>query len=146
MGTHFFLVTSSTYDTYFWCKMATPAPVITPASQHMGQKIILPFGSDLSPLLKFHWPNYLPWSLQTWGWWVYRRTGECNPTTEHSWWVTRATILHSCSCNSFFFGSPHKDLIQFWPVDMDMDEVIREEIAQAEQIWKKQERKEDMKI
>ena len=54
MGTHFFLVTFSTYATYLWSNMAAPAPVITSAFQLMGQKIILPFGSDISPLLKFH--------------------------------------------------------------------------------------------
>ena len=105
MGTHFFLVTSSTCATYLWSNMASPAPVITSAFQVVGQKIILPFGSNISPLLKFHWQKYLPWSWQTW--WAHRRRGECDHTSEHSWWVTRATILHSCLCNSFFFGSPH---------------------------------------
>ena len=47
--------------------MAAPAPVITSAFQLVGQKIILPFGSDISPLLKFHGLKYLPCSWQTWG-------------------------------------------------------------------------------
>ena len=67
MGTHFFLVTSSTCATYLWSEMATPAPVIIFAPQLVGQKIIFPFGSDLSILLKVHWRKYLPWSWQTWG-------------------------------------------------------------------------------
>ena len=50
------------------------------------------------------------------------------------------------SLYSFFFGSPHRALCQFWPADMDMDEVIREDMAQAVQIWRKQEWKEDMKV
>ena len=83
MGTHFFLVTPSTYATYLWSNMAVPAPVITSAFQLVGQKIIFPFGSDISPLLKFHRLKYLPWSWQTWGWWVHRKAGECDPTTEH---------------------------------------------------------------
>ena len=62
MRAHFFLVTFSTCATYLWSNMAAPAPVITSAFQLVGQKIILPFGSDISPLLKFHWPKYLPWS------------------------------------------------------------------------------------
>ena len=146
MRTHFFLVTSSACATYLWSNMAAPAPVITSAFQLVGQKIILPFGSDISPLLKFPWPKYLPWSWQTWGWWVHRRAGECDLTIEYSWWVTRATTLHSCPCNSFFFGSPHPALSLFWPEDMDMDEVIRLDMAQAVQIWRKQEWKEDKKI
>ena len=98
MGTHFFLVTFSTYATYLWSNMAAPAPVITSAFQLVGQKIILPFGSDISPLLKFHWQKYLPWSWQTWGWWAPKRAGECDHTSEHSWWVTRATTPHSYPC------------------------------------------------
>ena len=47
---------------------------------------------------------------------------------------------------SFFFGSPHTALSLLWPVDLDMDEVIREDMAQAVQIWRKQEWKEDKKI
>ena len=43
---------------------------------------------------------------------------------------------------SFFFGSPQTALGLFWPADMDMDEVIREDTAQAVQIWRKQESKE----
>ena len=43
------------------------------------------------------------------------------------------------SLYSFFFGSPHTAL--FWPVDMDMDEVIREDMAQAVQIWRKKGKK-----
>ena len=95
MRAHFFLVTSYTCAAYLWSNMASPAPVIISAFQQVGQKIILPFGSDISPLLNFHWPKYLPWSWQTWGWWAHRRAGECEPTSEHSWRVTRATTLHS---------------------------------------------------
>ena len=40
----------------------------------------------------------------------------------------------------------HTALGLFWPADMDMDELIREDMAQAEQIWKKQEWKEDKKV
>ena len=47
---------------------------------------------------------------------------------------------------SFFFGSPQTALGLFWPADMDMDEVIREDMAQAVQIWREQEWKEDMKV
>ena len=50
------------------------------------------------------------------------------------------------SLYSFFFGSPHTALSLFWAADMDMDEVIREDMAQAVQIWRKQEWKEDKKI
>ena len=60
MKAYFFLVTSSTSATYLWSNMAPQAPVITSAFQLVGQKIILPFGSDISPLLKFHWPKNLP--------------------------------------------------------------------------------------
>ena len=35
------------------------------------------------------------------------------------------------SLYSFFFGSPHPALGLFWPADMDMDEVIREDMVQA---------------
>ena len=143
---NFFLVTSSTCATYLWSNMAAPAPVITSAFQLVGQKIILPFGSDVSPLLKFHWPKYLPWSWQTWGWWAHRRAGKCDSTSEHSWWVTRATTLHSGLCNLFFFGSPHTYLSLFWPAEIDTDEVIIEDMAQAVQIWRKQERKEDKNV
>ena len=79
------------------------------------------------------------------GWWAHRRAGECDPTEEHSWWVTRATTFHSCPCNSFFFGSPHPALSLFWPADMGMDGVIREDTAQTVQIWRKQESKENFK-
>ena len=144
MRAHFFLVTASTCATYLWSNMAAPAPVITCAFQLVGQKIILPFGSDISSLLKFHWPKYLPWSWQTWRWWAHGRAGECDPTEEHSWWVTRATTLHSCACYSFFFGSPHTAFSLFWSADMDV--VVREEMAQAVQIWRKQETKEDKKL
>ena len=146
MGTCFFLLTSSTCATYLWSVMAAPAPVITSAFQLVGQKIILTFESDMSPLLKFHWLKYLPWSWKTWGWWVHRRAGEFDPTTEHTWWVTGATTLHSCPSNEFFFGSPQTAFSLFWSVDIDMDEVIREEMAKAVQIWRKQERKEDKKV
>ena len=84
MKAYFFLVTSSTCATYLWSNMAAPAPVIISAFQLVGQKIILPFGSDISSLLKFHWPKYLPWSWQTWRWWAHGRAGECDPTEEHS--------------------------------------------------------------
>ena len=47
---------------------------------------------------------------------------------------------------SFLFCSPHTALCLFWPADMDMDEVIREDMAQAVQIWREQEWKEDMKV
>ena len=127
-GPNFFLVTSSTCATYLWSNMAAPAPVITPAFQLVGQKIMLPFGIDISPLLKFHWPKYLPWSWQTWGWWAHRRARECDPTWEHSWWVTRATTLHSWPSNSFFFGSPHTAFSLFWSTDIDMAEAIREDM------------------
>ena len=40
--------------------------------------------------------------------------------------------------------SPHSSL--FWPTDMDMDEVIREDKAQAVHIWREQEWKEDTKV
>ena len=146
MGTHFFLVTSSTCATYLWSNMAAPAPVITSAFQLVGKKIILPFGSDMWHLLKFLWLKYLPWSWQTCGWWAHRRAGECDPTEEHSWWVTRATILHSCLCNSFFFGSPHTAFSLFLPADMNTDESVKEEMGLAVQIWRKQEKKEDKKL
>ena len=50
------------------------------------------------------------------------------------------------SLYSFFFGSPHTALCLFWPADMDMDEVNREDMIQAVPIWIKQERKEDKKV
>ena len=53
---------------------------------------------------------------------------------------------HSCPCNSFFSGSCHTALSLSWPAGMDMDEAIREGMAQAVKIWRKQERKEDKKI
>ena len=146
MRAHFFLVTSSIYATYLWSNTAVPAPVITSAFQLVGQKIILQFGSDILPLLKFYWPKYLPKSWQTCEWWAHRRAGECEPISENSWRVTRATTLYSGLCNSFFFGSLHTAPCLFWPADMDMDEVIREDMAQAVQIWRKQEWKEDMKV
>ena len=59
MGIHLFLVTSSTCATYLWSNMAVLAPVITSAFQLVGQKIILPFGSDIPSLLKFHEIKYL---------------------------------------------------------------------------------------
>ena len=49
------------------------------------------------------------------------------------------------SLYSFFFGSPHRALGLFWPEDMDMDEVNREDTIQAVPIWRKEERKEDKK-
>ena len=49
MRAHFFLVTSYTCATYLWSNMAAPAPVIISAFHLVGQKIILPFGSDISP-------------------------------------------------------------------------------------------------
>ena len=146
MRAHFFLVTSSTCATYLWSNLAAPVPVVIFAFQLVGQKIILPFGSNISPLLKVHGVKYLPWSWQTWGWWAHRRAGDCDPTTEYSWWVTRGTTLHSCPCNSFFFGSLNTTFRLFSPADMDMDEVIKEDIAQAVQIWRKQDWKEDKKV
>ena len=50
------------------------------------------------------------------------------------------------SLYSFFFGSLHPALSLFWPADMDMDEVIREDVAQAVQIWREKEWKEDRKV
>ena len=35
------------------------------------------------------------------------------------------------SLYSFLFHSPHRALGLFWPADMDIDEVIREDIIQA---------------
>ena len=150
MRAHFFLVTSSPSAAYLWSNMAAPAPVITSAFQLVGQKIILPFGSDISPLLKFHWGKYLPWSWQTWGWWAHRRAGKCDPTTEHSWWVTRTNTLHLCACNSFFFGFPHTAFSLFWTVDMDGWGYKRENGPSCTNMKKtrkerKQERKEDKK-
>ena len=49
------------------------------------------------------------------------------------------------SLYSFFFGPLHTALGLFWPADIDMDEVIREDMAQAVQIWSKQEWK-DKKV
>ena len=95
MRVNFFLVISSTCVTYFWSNMAAPSSVITSAFQVLEQKIILQYGSDVSPLLKFHWPKYLPCSWKTWGLWAHRRAGEYDPTSEHLWWVTGATTLHS---------------------------------------------------
>ena len=46
---------------------------------------------------------------------------------------------------SFLFCSPHTALSLFWPIDLDMDEFIREDTAQTVQIWKKQESKENLK-
>ena len=43
------------------------APLITCAFQLVGQKIILPFGSDISPVLKFHWLKNLPRSCKPGG-------------------------------------------------------------------------------
>ena len=98
--------------------MATPAPVIISASQLVGQKIILPFGSDISPLLKFHWPKYLPCSWKTWGFWAHRRAGECDPTSEQSWGVTRAITLHSYPCIHSCLVLPTEHLVclglQIW--------------------------------
>ena len=54
--------------------------------------------------------------------------------------------LSFISLYSFFFGSPHTALCRFWPADMDMDEVIREDMAQAVQIWREHEWKEDTKL
>ena len=39
--------------------MAVPAPVITSSFQLLGEKIILPFESDISSVLKFHGLKYL---------------------------------------------------------------------------------------
>ena len=35
------------------------------------------------------------------------------------------------SLYSFFFGSPNTALGLFWPADMDLDEVVREDMVQA---------------
>ena len=64
--------------------MVVPGAVITSAFQLVGQKVILQFGSDISSLLKFHWPKYLPCSWKTWGFWAHGRAGECDPTSEQS--------------------------------------------------------------
>ena len=53
---------------------------------------------------------------------------------------------HSCPCNSFFSGSHHIALSLSWPASMDMNEAIREVMALAVKIWRKQERKEDKKV
>ena len=50
------------------------------------------------------------------------------------------------SRSAFFFDSPHTALSLFWPADMDMHEVIRENMAKGVQIWRKQERIEDKKV
>ena len=50
------------------------------------------------------------------------------------------------SLYSFLFDSPHRVLGLFWPADMVMDEVIREDMIQAVPIWRKQERKEDKNV
>ena len=47
---------------------------------------------------------------------------------------------------SFFFGSPQTALGLFWPADMDMDDFIREDMAQTVQIWRKEEREEDKRV
>ena len=47
---------------------------------------------------------------------------------------------------SFFFGSPYAALSLFCPVDMDMDDFIREDMAQTVQIWRKEEREEDKRV
>ena len=72
---HLFLVKTFTRTPYLWPKMATRIPVVTSAFQLVGQKLIFPFGSDLSTLLKFDWPKYLPWSQQTSGWWTHEGQG-----------------------------------------------------------------------
>ena len=72
--------------------MAAPGAVITSAFQVVGQKIVLQYGSDISPLLKFHGHG------KPGVWWEHRRAGEYDPTSEQSWGVTKATTLHSCSC------------------------------------------------
>ena len=98
MRVHFFLVISSTCATYFWSNMAALAPVIPSAFHLVEQKMTLQVGSHVSPLFKFHWPKYLLLSWQTWGLWAHRRAGEYDPTSEHLWWVTGATTLHSYPC------------------------------------------------
>ena len=118
MRVHFFLVISSTCATYFWSNMATPSTVITSAFQLVEQKKILQFGSDISPLLKFHCSKYLPCSWKTWGFWAHRRAGECDPTSEQSWGVTSATTLHSCPCIHSCLVLPTEHLVclglQIW--------------------------------
>ena len=45
------------------------------------------------------------------------------------------------SLYSFFFGSPHTALSLFWPANMDMDEVIREDMVQAAKYGENKKRK-----
>ena len=45
------------------------------------------------------------------------------------------------SLYSFFFGPLHTALGLFWPAYIDMDEVIRKDMAQAVQIWRKKGKK-----
>ena len=143
MGTHLFLVTSSTCVTYLWSHMATPATVIISAFQVVGQKISLSFGSDLSTLLKLlaKVSSMVMENLAMVG--PQKGRGMLSYNRAFRWWVTRATNLHSCPYDSFFFGSPHTALSLFWLADMDMDEVVREDMTQAVQMCRKQERKED---
>ena len=49
------------------------------------------------------------------------------------------------SLYSFFLGSSQTTLSLFWPAEMDMDEVIRKDMAQALQIWKKKTNKQEWK-
>ena len=71
------------------------------------------------------------------GMWSYFRTFMMSYKGHHPSFI---------SLYSLFFCSPHTALCLFWPADMDMDEVIREDMAQAVQIWREQEWKEDMKV
>ena len=140
----YFYVTSSTCATYLWSNMAAPALVIICALQLVGQKIILPFGSDISLLLKFHWPKYLPCSWQTWGLWAHRRAGECDPISEHSRWVTGTTTLHSYPCihSSLILPTQLSAVTcrygYWWGYKRGHNPGCK--------IWRKQERKEDKKL
>ena len=67
MRVHFFLVTSSACATYLWSNMADPGSchyMCIPAS---GTDNNTPFGSDISPVLKFHWLKNLPRSCKPGG-------------------------------------------------------------------------------
>ena len=145
METHFFLVTTSTCATYLWSNMAVPVPVIISAFQIIGQENNTSIWkwhitSTQIPLAEVFSMVMANLGVQTQ---LHSWAGECDPTTEYSWWVTKVTTLHSCPCNSFFFGSPHIALSLFWPADMDMDEVIREKWPR---LYKYEENKKGKKI
>ena len=71
------------------------------------------------------------------GMWSYYRTFMMSNKGHHPSFI---------SLYSFLFHSPHRALGLFWPADMDMDEVIRQDMAQAVQIWREQIWKEDTKV